>query len=108
MGFVKAGEQAEVSYTLSLPTKTTLKNAINTDEVYVVAILTDTRNGSVQNAAKVKVSDSSDMTGIANYDVDNTASTANYSLSGMLLTAPQKGVNIVRMADGRVVKTLVK
>lgn len=108
VGFVKAGEQAEVSYTLSLPTKTTLKNAINTDEVYVVAILTDTRNGSVQNAAKVKVSDSSDMTGIANYDVDNTASTANYSLSGMLLTAPQKGVNIVRMADGRVVKTLVR
>ena len=31
-----------------------------------------------------------------------------YSLSGARLTAPQRGVNIVKMADGRVLKVLVK
>ena len=31
-----------------------------------------------------------------------------YSISGTRLTAPQRGVNIVKMADGRVLKVLVK
>ena len=31
-----------------------------------------------------------------------------YSLSGTRLPAPQRGVNIVKMADGRVLKVLVK
>ena len=33
---------------------------------------------------------------------------ARYTLDGQLLSAPQKGINIVKYADGRTEKVLVK
>lgn len=38
----------------------------------------------------------------------NAVETARYTLDGQRLTAPRKGLNLVKMSDGRVVKTLVK
>jgi hypothetical protein len=33
---------------------------------------------------------------------------ARYNINGELLTAPTKGINIVKMSDGRVIKMIVK
>ena len=47
--------------------------------------------------------------GIDQFDtVSESMPVGIYSLSGTRLTAPQRGVNIVKMADGRVLKVLVK
>lgn len=105
VGFVKAGETGEVTFTLDMPTKATLKKAINTDQVYIVAILTSA-SGSVENAAKAKVG-GDDPTSIATLDTDATE-TVSYNLNGVQLAAPQQGVNIVRMANGQVKKVVVK
>lgn len=51
---MKVSEPQEVNCTLMMPTKTTLKNAINYDKVYAVALVIDSE-GHITNAAKVKV-----------------------------------------------------
>lgn len=49
-------------------------------------------------------------TGIENLGVDNSDSkeVARYTIDGVQITAPQKGINIVKMSDGKVYKVLVK
>ena len=104
VGFVKAGETGEVTFTLDMPTKATLKKAINTDQVYIVAILTSA-SGSVENAAKAKVG--GEPTAIATLSTE-AAATATYTLSGMKVADLQQGINIVRMANGQVKKVVIK
>lgn len=50
----KAGTKASSIYTLAMPTKSILRKAIDTDEVYVVAFVLKA-DGSVANAARCKV-----------------------------------------------------
>ena len=104
VGFVKAGETGEVTFTLDMPTKATLQKAINNDQVYIVAILTSA-SGSVENAAKAKVG--GEPTAIAILSTE-AAATATYTLSGMKVADLQQGINIVRMANGQVKKVVVK
>ena len=48
-------------------------------------------------------------TGVQGVAVDNDATeVARYNLSGARLTAPQRGINVVRMSDGSTKKVLVK
>ncbi len=47
-------------------------------------------------------------TGIKGMKADNTAEMERFSLDGTRLTAPQKGINIVRMSDGTTRKVMVK
>lgn len=49
-----AGEKAASTYTLSLPTKTTLKNALLKDQVYVTAMVVKA-DGMIANAARCHV-----------------------------------------------------
>lgn len=49
-----AGEKATSAYTLSLPTKTTLKNALLKDQIYVTAMVIKA-DGMIANAARCKV-----------------------------------------------------
>lgn len=104
VGFVKAGETGEVTFTLDMPTKATLQKAINNDQVYIVAILTSA-SGSVENAAKAKVG--GEPTAIAILSTE-AAATATYTLSGMKVADLQQGINIVRMANGQVKKVVVE
>ena len=103
---MKIDEPQTMDFSLKMPTKTTLKNAIKKDEVYAVALVIDDK-GHITNAAKVKVEEKAQPNAIDNTTLTH-AESARYSISGTQLTAPQKGVNIVRMADGRVVKTIEK
>ena len=67
----------------------------------------DYKKINVENTIGMKYSDAT--TGI-NGVVDSTSSSevARYSLDGMQLSAPQKGLNIVKLSDGRTVKVMVK
>ena len=105
LGAMTGGEKREVSCTLSLPTKATLRNALKKGTIYVVALVID-KDGTIANAAKCEVSDTD---GISTVCSDSNADTTlRYSLNGMQLTAPQHGINMVRMSDGTVRKVFVK
>lgn len=73
----------------------------------VVAMLIDKSTGEIANADKVEISGG--QTGISNVNASSAATeVARYSLDGMQLSAPQKGLNIVKLSDGRTVKVMVK
>ena len=105
LGAMTAGQKREVSFTLSLPTKATLRNALKKGTIYVVALVVD-KDGRIANAAKREVSDTD---GVITLSTDPAAETSTrYSLNGTRLTAPQRGINVVRMTDGSVRKVMVK
>lgn len=93
-------------YTLEMPTKRTLKEAIKHDQVYVVALLLDKKTGAIVNAGRARVTGS---TGIENVNNSSEATVvARYNVNGVQIAAPVKGINIVKMSDGTTRKVLVK
>jgi hypothetical protein len=47
-----------------------------------------------------------DLAGVHGIEADAQGTTASYTLGGMRLTAPQRGISIVRKADGTVRKVV--
>lgn len=97
-------------YTLTMPTKKALKEAIRScgNEVYVIAMVLDKKTGAVVNARKAKVADFG-TTGIENVNNSSEATVvARYNVNGVQIAAPVKGINIVKMSDGTTRKVLVK
>lgn len=93
-------------YTLKMPTKKTLKEAIKHDQVYVVALLLDKKTGAIVNAGRARVTGS---TGIEDVTTGSEATVvARYTVNGVQIAAPVKGINIVKMSDGTTRKVLVK
>lgn len=93
-------------YTLKMPTKKTLKEAIKHDQVYVVALLLDKKTGAIVNAGRARVTGT---TGIENVNNSSEATVvARYNVNGVQIAAPVKGINIVKMSDGTTRKVLVK
>ena len=93
----------------------TIPNDFNIENLQVVAFVAPIVKYSSLNVLNLAVNNCesanvlvSTPSGIAEMDNGNNTENMHYSLSGMQLTAPQKGVNIIRMADGRVVKTIEK
>ena len=105
-GEVKAGEIATGTYTISMPTKTTLKEAINNDEVYAVALVI-ANDGTIANAARAKVTGTETGIGQAIADVD-AKEVARYNAAGQVISAPQKGLNIIKLSNGKTLKVIVK
>lgn len=104
-----AGNVYEGSYTITMPTKTTLKNAIDNDKVYAVVLVVDNKTGEILNAAKAKVEAADIPEGITTANAaEEAVEVARYTIDGKLTAAPQRGLNLVRMSDGRVVKMIVK
>lgn len=104
LGTLTAGQVREVSFTLDMPTKATLRTALkkSSTKVYVVAIVVD-NSGRIVNAAMQAVTD---LAGVHGIEADDQGTTASYTLGGMRLTAPQRGISIVRKADGTVRKVV--
>lgn len=93
-------------YTLKMPTKVDLKEALKLDQVYVVAMLLDKTSGKIINAGKARVTGS---TGIEDVTTGTEATVvARYTVNGVQVSAPVKGVNILKMSDGTTRKVLVK
>lgn len=75
------------------------------DQVHVVVALIDKSTFHVVNAFKAKVKEASairDINGPVSTDMRPTV----YNLSGKRLSQPQKGVNIVRMGNGKTFKVM--
>lgn len=93
-------------YTLKMPTKVILKKALKLDQVYVVAVLLDKKTGAIVNAGRARVTGS---TGIEDVTTGTEATVvARYTVNGVQVSAPVKGVNILKMSDGTTRKVLVK
>lgn len=103
----KVGVTETTSYTVSMPTKTTLKEAIDNNKVYAV-VLVIAKDGTIANAGKAKVTGEGLDTGIKNSVVTNQQEVTRFNVAGQQLSAPQKGLNIIKHADGKTSKVIVK
>ena len=108
LGALVADTKATATYTINMPTSAALKKAIDKKQVYVIAIVYD--NDGVANAAKVLVgSEASGIKTISNAtSVSGNAVVARYNAAGQRISSEQKGLNIVRLANGKVVKYMAK
>ena len=108
-GEVVVGSMDKATYTVPMPTKATLKEAIHLDEVYAVALVI-AADGTIANAARAKVTGYNPGTGIATTAPasGSSAEAVRYNLAGQRIETPQQGLNIVRHADGTTTKVLVK
>ena len=90
-----------------MPTKATLKNAVKDADLYIIALVVDKQSKKIVNAAKAAIT-------VANPDAIETVNAtddtevARYTLDGRRVNNGQKGLNIVRMANGKTVKVINK
>ena len=107
-GEVKAGTTATGTYTVNMPTKATLKEAINTNEVYAIALVIAS-DGTIANAARAKVTNGDDATSVEKAIADvNAKEIARYNAAGQVISEAQKGLNIIKLSNGKTVKVIVK
>lgn len=104
---LQSTEEGVSEYTLGLPTKAALLNALKKDQIYVVALLV-AKDGTIVNSAKTLVKGYGEDTGISAVTSQTAAPQVSYSLDGRQLQGRQKGLNIVRMSDGSVRKVIVR
>lgn len=103
---MNAGEQKEAEYTLTMPTKTTLKDAVKNAELFIVALIVD-KEKHIVNAAKAPIT-IADPDGIQTINQSSDKEVARYTLDGRRVQSMQKGLNIVRMANGKTIKVIQK
>ena len=107
-GEVKAGATATGTYTVNMPTKAALKEAINTNEVYAIALVIAS-DGTIANAARAKVTNGDDATSVEKAIADvNAKEIARYNAAGQVISETQKGLNIIKLSNGKTVKVIVK
>ncbi|UPS44686.1 hemin-binding protein [Prevotella sp. E15-22] len=106
LGNLAAGEKKEVEYTLTLPVKTTLKNALQSDQLYVIALVVD-QNKKIANAAKTKI-EVADPSGIETIETASSQVEGFYTLDGKRLSAPVKGMNVIKMSNGTTRKVVIR
>lgn len=75
----------------------------NTEKLRVLAVVVDNTTGAVVNCNKTKVVTAA---GIVSAKATSTGVATIYDLSGRKIDGMKKGFNIVKTADGRVVKVL--
>lgn len=94
-----------INYTNTLPVTSSLIQ--DKDMLSLTAILVNLNNLGIVNAAQVHLG--AGAAGITDVQKDaNSNVVERYNLNGMRVNAPQKGLNIVKLADGRCVKVAVK
>ena len=103
---MNAGEQKEAEYSLTMPTKTTLKNAVKDAKLFIVALIVD-KQKHIVNAAKAPIT-IANPDGIQTINQSSNQETVHYTLDGRRVQTMQKGLNIVRMANGKTIKVIQK
>lgn len=103
----EAGVAQEASYTLTLPTKSQMIKAMRKDLIFATVLIIDNTTGTIANAARVRVLSPGEVDGITAPTTSKDATpVAFYSAEGKAISAPQKGMNIVRMSDGSTKKVM--
>ncbi|MDD5861698.1 MAG: hypothetical protein PUD15_03935 [Prevotella sp.] len=77
------------------------------DKLHVVAMLIDTTNGHVVNAVKIPVSVPTAIRTI-NDKPANMMNKTYYSVDGRKLAQPQKGLNIIKLENGKTFKAVME
>ena len=105
--FSAVDEEKTGSYSLKMPVKANLLNAIKDAnyDVYAV-VLAIGADKQVVGAKRVKVELPAGIHEIT--ASDNAVEVARYTLDGRQISAPVAGVNVIRMSDGTCRKELVK
>lgn len=98
----EADEELPFTYNADISSKSVIQNK---SKLSVVALLIDKSNGVIINAAQTTISAASDIKGV---DSATASESVRYTLDGRQMSAPQRGINIVRMSDGTVRKVMVK
>ena len=85
------------------------KKIQNKDNLSVCVLLIDTSNGRIVNANKCKIQ-TANATGIESTTIDNKEKhvVARYTINGEFISAPIKGINIVKYSDGTTKKEVVQ
>ena len=101
---INAGEVQEFSYVASIASNKLIQDK---SKLHVVALLIDKTTGIIVNAVQTTIKDKG--TGIETVESRPMTQAAGiYTLGGKVVSTPQKGVNIVRMADGSARKMVVR
>lgn len=106
---VAANASAQSSYTFDLSGSSSLVGSSiiqDKSKLHVVVAVIDTTTGEAVNALKVKVTS---PTGIRN--VESQMKNINmeyYSIDGKRLAHPMKGLNIVKLSNGKTIKAVVR
>lgn len=98
---VEAGQSYAHSFTASIANNSLVQDK---NKLSVVALLIDRTNNQIVNATRVKEIPSG-IKGVL-VDDNDAAEVARYDLSGRRLNTPQKGLNIIRLANGKSVKKI--
>lgn len=110
MGYIKAPIKADQTQSHSYVFKNVSSKPIIRDKakLKVCVLLINTQTGKIENAAKCSITDAKTTSISSVSDRKETAvETARYTLDGRQITAPQKGINIVKYSDGRVRKEVI-
>lgn len=105
---VAANGSAEHNYTFDISGASSLVNAgiiQHKDKLHVLALLIDTTNGHCINAVKVPV-DVSTAIRTVNNEPANMMNKTYYSVDGRKLAQPQKGLNIIKLENGKTFKVV--
>lgn len=97
-----ADEALPFAYNADISSKTIIQDK---SKLSVVALLIDRNSGLIINAAETNIANA---TGINSVSFTNATEAARYTLDGRQITAPQHGLNIIKMSDGSVRKVMVK
>lgn len=100
---VEAGKTYTDSRVLDLSTKGLIQSHKN---LKLAALLVNSNNGEIVNAAQVPLDFTSGINNVQNSS--SKSEVARYNVNGVRMNAPVKGLNIVKMADGSVKKFMVK
>ena len=83
------------------------KKIKQTDYMNLCVFVIDNNTGKIVNSASVKLSDCNAIEGVE-ADDENVVETARYTADGRRISAPEKGLNIVKYSDGTAKKYIVK
>lgn len=104
---ITKGETLPYNVTLNISRNTLIQNK---DNLSLTALLINQNSGAIVNAAQVPLGPGSSVVGIEDVNAagSNAAEVARYNVNGVQLSAPQKGLNIVKYSDGTTKKVVVK
>ena len=107
---LQEGKVVTNTYKLKLPKKTIIADAIKKagyNKLAVIAMIIR-NDGKIENAAKFNLSnDPAGIEGISE-NKGELKEVARYTIDGRRISAPQRGLNIVKLSDGSTIKILVK
>lgn len=83
------------------------KEVLDKQNLKLVALLINLLDGSIANAAEVALGDNT-VVGITNTGSDLNRVEARYNIGGQQLSTPKKGLNIVKLSNGKTVKVNIR